>query len=148
MKLICVLLLLTSFHFSYSQEDFESCTSSESTSDPIILKSLNGDLQGRCYNVPITYSQSSTVYSDIFVWKGVPYAEPPVNEMRYMRPEPIKSWTNTRNATQFSKMCMQPSASIESMSEDCLYLNIFVKSESYRNLFLIIFLFKYLLIEK
>ena len=135
MKLMCALILFISYKQSYS-EVFEYPTlDSESTSDPMILDSLNGKLKGRCYTVPVTYSKEYTVTSDVFVWKGIPYAEPPVNEKRFMRPEPVKSWNNIRPATRFANRCEQPKNifkfnNTEKLSEDCLFLNVFVKSNS------------------
>ena len=69
---------------------------------------------------------------DIHVFKGIPYALPPTGPMRWKPPVPAPSWKNTREATEFGFVCVQPKpqpASIYSwdlrpMSEDCLTLNI------------------------
>ncbi|KAL9970952.1 hypothetical protein ACROYT_G023418 [Oculina patagonica] len=68
---------------------------------------------------------------------GIPYAEPPVGELRFAAPKPVKSWSGIKQATEFGASCVQ----IESLpipgvdktqtkmkSEDCLFLNVFVPS--------------------
>lgn len=68
------------------------------------------------------------------VWKGIPYAQPPVGELRFHAPQSLKPWEEVRDATSFGPICPQPMPSAESMtgnlveppeqSEDCLYLNV------------------------
>ncbi|WP_226001043.1 carboxylesterase/lipase family protein [Paenibacillus sp. BJ-4] len=68
------------------------------------------------------------------VWKGIPYAQPPVGELRFHAPQPLKAWEGVRAATRFGPICPQPMPSADSMtgnlveppeqSEDCLYLNV------------------------
>src|SRR5690349_21060479 len=55
------------------------------------------------------------------VFKGIPFAAPPVGDLRWREPQPVKIWTGVRDATMFSARCMQ---SGEDVSEDCLYLNV------------------------
>src|ERR1041385_1805413 len=55
------------------------------------------------------------------VFKGIPFAAPPVGDLRWREPMPVKAWTGTRDATQFGARCMQGSAE---GSEDCLYINV------------------------
>ncbi len=64
------------------------------------------------------------------VWQGIPYAEPPVGELRWKAPEPT-SWSGVMNADEWGARCMQKGAMelvnadpSEQMSEDCLFLNI------------------------
>jgi len=69
---------------------------------------------------------------DIRVFKGIPYALPPTGPLRWKPPVPAPGWKNTREATEFGSVCVQPKpqpGSIYSwnprpMSEDCLSLNI------------------------
>lgn len=68
----------------------------------------------------------------ISVWKGIPYAKPPVGSLRFRAPEIPISWRNVRDATKFSPVALQtPSevmkflgSELEETNEDCLYLNI------------------------
>jgi para-nitrobenzyl esterase len=62
------------------------------------------------------------------VFKGVPYAQPPVGELRWREPVPLKPWTGVREAAAFGPVCAQlpgivPNAA-EISREDCLYLNV------------------------
>lgn len=61
---------------------------------------------------------------------GIPYAAPPVGELRWRPPEPMAAWTGVRDASRFGKHCPQPGSpdfpEIEAnASEDCLYLNVY-----------------------
>jgi para-nitrobenzyl esterase len=58
---------------------------------------------------------------------GVPYAAPPVGDLRWEPPQPPQAWTGTRKAAQFSPACPQLPAGwlrYPVWSEDCLYLNV------------------------
>ena len=64
-------------------------------------------------------------------FKGIPFALPPIGELRWREPQPVRAWTGIRNAGRFGPRCMQrttPSADYwfrsDGMSEDCLYLNV------------------------
>jgi para-nitrobenzyl esterase len=57
------------------------------------------------------------------VWKGIPFAAPPVGELRWQAPQPAPAWEGVRDAYEYGSPCMQVPAS-DHMSEDCLYLNI------------------------
>lgn len=73
-----------------------------------------------------------TVVGGINVFKGIPYALPPTGPLRWKPPLQAEKWKNTRDATEFGFVCVQPKpqpGSIYSwdprpMSEDCLSLNI------------------------
>lgn len=58
---------------------------------------------------------------------GIPYAAPPVGELRWQPPQPLERWHGPREATQFGSHCAQDASPFgtESASEDCLYLNVF-----------------------
>jgi para-nitrobenzyl esterase len=61
------------------------------------------------------------------VFRGIPYAAPPVGDLRWRPPQEPASWTGVLDATQFANHCPQnPSPyGIASLTEDCLYLNVF-----------------------
>lgn len=63
------------------------------------------------------------------VFRGVPYARPPVGDLRWRDPLPPEAWTGTRAADTFAPACMQTGVSMPGepptpVSEDCLYLNV------------------------
>jgi para-nitrobenzyl esterase len=65
----------------------------------------------------------------VMVYRGIPFAAPPVGRLRWREPQPPPKWSGIRRADRFSPICMQrgmypPDAPVEPMSEDCLYLNI------------------------
>lgn len=72
------------------------------------------------------------------VFKGIPYALPPVGAQRWKPPVPIPAWSEVRDATSFGPACQQPSAppgsiyaeTYPSMSEDCLSLNIWTPANA------------------
>lgn len=65
---------------------------------------------------------------------GVPFAAPPVGELRWRAPQPVAAWTGVRPAQAASPTCMQdpriPPAGIGNNSEDCLYLNVHVPPQA------------------
>ncbi len=58
---------------------------------------------------------------NVAVFKGIPFAAPPVGDLRWREPMPVKPWTGVRDASRFSPRCMQNG---QDVSEDCLYLNV------------------------
>jgi len=63
------------------------------------------------------------------VWLGIPYAAPPVGELRFKAPQPAPAWTAPREAFNYGHMCLQVPAK-DGMSEDCLYLNVWRPKKS------------------
>jgi len=58
---------------------------------------------------------------------GIPYAAPPVGELRWRPPQPPDRWQGPRDATQYGGHCPQSASpfGVESTTEDCLYLNVY-----------------------
>ncbi|XP_039536126.1 thyroglobulin [Pimephales promelas] len=70
---------------------------------------------------------------------GVPYARPPIGELRFSPPQPA-DWTATWNATFSRSSCLQPGDPTDSTSsEDCLYLNVFVATSVRKNVPVLVF---------
>ena len=75
---------------------------------------------------------SGTIIGDISnqvrIYRGIPYAEPPVGDLRWKPPQPAKSWTGIRECSTFGNSSPQSIEPIDlsygPLSEDCLYLNV------------------------
>jgi para-nitrobenzyl esterase len=75
---------------------------------------------------------TATPDGEIQIFKGIPYAAPPVGPLRFRPPQPVVPWSGIRPATQFGPRSIQPTRSERSIgyfgpeaeSEDCLYLNV------------------------
>jgi len=73
--------------------------------------------------------QGDTLGAQGAVFKGIPFAAPPVGPLRWREPMPVASWQGVRAATQYQSACAQPdmgwnSSLVATASEDCLYLNV------------------------
>ncbi|HLG65329.1 MAG TPA: carboxylesterase/lipase family protein [Ktedonosporobacter sp.] len=70
----------------------------------------------------------------VTVWKGIPFAQPPLGPLRFQPPQPPEPWTDVRDATRFGLIAPQISAPLSALfgsgstdipqGEDCLYLNV------------------------
>ena len=70
-------------------------------------------------------------------WYGIPYAKPPVGELRFRRAVECEPWKEVKDCTKFGSRCCQfkfPSGSDKTDSEDCLFLNIWRKTSEEKNL--------------
>ncbi|MCZ6616550.1 MAG: carboxylesterase family protein, partial [Gammaproteobacteria bacterium] len=79
---------------------------------------------------PVTANDSVRVY------RGIPFAAPPVGNLRWKSPRPVEKWDGVRSATEFSAACPQGSAlaqlmgeQMPALSEDCLYLNVWTAAD-------------------
>jgi len=74
--------------------------------------------------------------SDLRVYLGIPFAAPPVGDLRWKPPAPVQSWEGTKAATAYGATCPQaPKGSVPglpalNMSEDCLYLNVWTPAQN------------------
>nr|AJP62556.1 carboxylesterase [Oxya chinensis] len=80
-------------------------------------------------------SAETNVFGTAFTaFRGVPYAEAPIGELRFQAPQPAVSWSGVRDALSEGPACTQVPLGMPSMSdpgaEDCLFLNIYVPANS------------------
>jgi len=84
-------------------------------------------------------TESGTIFglrsNGLSVYSGVPFAAPPLGDLRWRPPVPAASWTGARKAVAFAPACMQVGVSMPgevapAVSEDCLYLNIWTPAKS------------------
>jgi para-nitrobenzyl esterase len=80
----------------------------------------------------------------IRVFKGIPFAAPPVGALRWREPQPVAKWDGVRDASQFGNVCIQPDGAGRGprgmniavapgsppQSEDCLYLNVWTGADA------------------
>ena len=90
-----------------------SCT----TSEPGKVKVEGGWIQG-------------TVTDDLTVFKGIPFAAPPVGDLRWKAPQPVEKWEGVKQTTKFAPAPMQGGNPPSGKSEDCLYLNVWTPAKS------------------
>jgi para-nitrobenzyl esterase len=89
-------------------------------STPAIVKTPSGTLRGESTD-------------GVRVFRGVPFAQPPVGPLRFLPTEKVTPWKGERDATRFSAAPMQPMQSDQSgvpHNEDCLYLNVWAPEGS------------------
>ncbi|CAJ0583454.1 unnamed protein product, partial [Mesorhabditis spiculigera] len=95
---------------------------------PIELTINSGSIRGENLKIGGT---------DYAIFKGIPYAAPPVGALRFAKPQPPAIWRGVMNATQYSAMCVQrtegrptdPERHTAHFSEDCLYLNVYAPTQ-------------------
>ncbi|CAG0902144.1 unnamed protein product [Darwinula stevensoni] len=92
-------------------------------SDDIVVRLPQGDLRGK-----EARSSGEHLY---YSFQGIPYAEPPVGELRFKPPERHRGWSGTKDATLEGSVCIQMddfffNTGIEG-GEDCLFLNVFTR---------------------
>jgi para-nitrobenzyl esterase len=75
------------------------------------------------------------VKDSITVFKGIPFAQAPVGDLRWKAPQPVKKWDGVLKAFEFGPACPQIQMNYPGMkqietSEDCLYLNVWTPAKS------------------
>lgn len=94
-----------------------ACTSTPATDD--IVTTTRGDVRG-------------TRDGDVRAWLGVPYAAPPVGDLRFRVPQPMPAWEGVRDARSWASSCIEitTAGTLIGGSEDCLYLNVWAPADA------------------
>ena len=85
---------------------------------------------------PITGGQEEVSGRQVWTFKGIPYAAPPVGELRWRPPQPVAPWDTSRSCTEYGPACPQPGMfgllpfAASRSDEDCLYLNVWSPARS------------------
>jgi len=93
--------------------------------DPLTVKTEQGKVHGKTIND-----------GKVRAWLGLPYAAPPVGDLRWKAPEPPAKWKGDRDATAFGAHCAQNHVFDDMIfqdsgpSEDCLFLNVYVPADA------------------
>src|SRR5450759_3953332 len=73
-----------------------------------------------------------SVEDGLTIYRGIPYAAPPLGDLRWQPPQPAAKWQGVRPADQYGRACIQTNAAIANLpapSEDCLYLNVWTPAK-------------------
>src|SRR6476660_9401882 len=82
---------------------------------PAVVVSTNSGLVGG----------TTSTDGSVLIWRGIPYAAPPVGPLRWAAPQPPASWSGVLDATGPAKTPCPQNGQYASLNEDCLYLNVF-----------------------
>lgn len=110
----------------------ENSSSNSDSSTPPIVRTNNGAVRGRIVNA------ANGRYALEFL--NLPYAQPPIDKLRFRPPQPVKNWSGERDSTKLGNACAQstdqfsklfPNLKFQlnvrdplTLSEDCLVLNV------------------------
>ncbi|NXP17210.1 THYG protein, partial [Scytalopus superciliaris] len=131
----CWVLLKEPATYIYRRQDL-FLPISESDLTPSVYIPSHGVVMGKSQVIRIGSEWRNTSQ-----FLGIPYAAPPLAGRRFSPPEPF-AWVETWNATAARAACWQPGdgeAPSQSVSEDCLYLNVFVPATSVQNMSVLLF---------
>ena len=70
------------------------------------------------------------VTEDLTIYKGIPFAAPPVGDLRWKAPQPVEPWEGVKETVEFGPGPIQGFGSSDQFSEDCLYLNVWTPAKS------------------
>jgi para-nitrobenzyl esterase len=102
----------------------------------LLLAGISAAASGQVRTDAGSIEGSTSGDGKVQIFKGVPYAAPPVGTLRWKEPQPVPSWQGSRKATEFGARCMQGNVFGDMMfrdaapSEDCLYLNVWTPKAS------------------
>lgn len=71
-----------------------------------------------------------TLADDLSIYKGIPFAAPPVGDLRWKAPQPLEAWEGVKQTTEYAPAPMQGGNPVSGKSEDCLYLNVWTPAKS------------------
>lgn len=69
------------------------------------------------------------IQDSLKIFKGIPFAAPPVGDLRWKAPQPVQPWQGVKQTTEFAKGPIQ-GGDPNNFSEDCLYLNVWTPAKT------------------
>ena len=96
----------------------------------VIVSTKYGDIEG----IEASYRNSTAPFKTVSKFLGVPFAAPPIGELRFKAPQPPNEWPNVRQAKKHGNVCLQPRTyewtfkqfvPAFTYNEDCLYLDVY-----------------------
>lgn len=115
-------VLKNMFSSSSRMVDFKVQQRRYRTNEKIIVSTTYGPIKG---------VKRKTIYGDSYYsFEGIPFAKPPLGDLRYKAPLPPDSWTDVRSCTSVGPKPLQKHFVFQMTegSEDCLYLNVYTKN--------------------
>lgn len=112
-KLVVILAVL--WNLSYIQ-------SASTAFNDLVINTQGGQVRG-------IEERTSALGDRYFSWKGIPYAQPPVGNLRFADPVPHQGWSGVRDASDHGSNCATGGLVTDKTGdEDCLFLNVFTTS--------------------
>ena len=114
--------------------------------DPLVIHTNTGKVKGKTVTTPIG--------GEVDAWYSIPYAKPPVGELRFRHPRPIDRWNEVKDTTGLPNSCWQTVDDFfgnfegatmwnanTPMSEDCLYLSVIVPKPRAKNVPVVVWVY-------
>lgn len=107
---------------------FTTTIHAQQMKNDLIVTTSKGKIQGIAENEAVV------------AFKGIPYGQPPLGELRWKEPQPVKNWEGIMKADQFGPSAMQTNIFGDMVyrsrgtSEDCLYLNVWSPNKTGKKL--------------
>jgi para-nitrobenzyl esterase len=119
---VCCTVIVICFGLSLP----ELAGSASAAEDALALRIAGGQIHGEAIDAG---------GASIRVFRGIPFAAPPLGELRWRPPQPVKPWKGTLQTVTFAPACIQASGisygpAFKEQSEDCLYLNVWTAAKS------------------
>lgn len=117
-------LLLLATVLSFPRLEIAAQPAAARTAAAPVVRTTDGSVQG------------ITLSNGVRAFRGIPFAAPPVRELRWRPPQPAAKWQGVRAADRFANQCMQARVFADMMfrnsgvSEDCLYLNVWAPANA------------------
>ena len=114
--------------------------------DPLVVNTKKGKVKGKTVRTPLG--------GEVDVWYSIPYAQPPIGDLRFRHPRPIDRWHDVKDTTGLPNSCWQTVDEFfgnfegstmwnanTPMSEDCLYVSVIVPKPRRTNVPVVVWIY-------